>query len=138
MIFVKIAATYYAAIATVFSDINSLVIYVLAIGTILGIVIRIFFTKAPKIVIGLPYIIIGWAILLDPYIMLEVMNRIPTGSVIALLAGISYTVGAFVYIAKYPRGWLPYVGYHELFHIFTIIGLSCLLYVSLVMAFPII
>ena len=126
MIFVKIAATYYAVICTILFDVSSLVIYVLIVGTTVGILTRIFFTKAPKIVIGLPYILMGWAILLDPYVMIKIIEEFPTGSLMIFIAGMSYTVGACVYIARYPKGWLPYVGYHELFHMFTVIGAGLL------------
>lgn len=146
MIFIKIAATYYAAIATIMPDINPLVKYTLALGSLFGIIIRIFFTKAPKYVIGLPYLLMGWSILLDPKIMFLAAKRIQTGAIIAALAGLSYTVGAYIYITKCPRIWPKsfeswfcfdkkvskqgdkssnlsrYMGYHELFHIFTIIG----------------
>lgn len=136
MIFTKIAATYYAAITTIMPDINPLVKYTLGFGTIFGIIVRIFFTKAPKFIIGVPYLIMGWSILLDPKILFSVANRTPTAAIIAATAGLSYTIGAYIYLTKCPRIWpkslelwldpkrkLPkYMGYHELFHIFTIIG----------------
>lgn len=136
MIFVKIAATYCAAIVTIMPDINLLVKYTLCIGSILGIIMRVFFTDAPTLLIGLPYLLVGWSIILDPTTLLTVPKRIPIGSIFAVLAGISYTIGAIIYITKYPRVWpkslesrldpkhiLPkYMGYHELFHIFAIIG----------------
>lgn len=122
IIFVKIAATYYAIIATVLPDINKLVIDVLNIGTALGILTRLLFTDAPQIVIGISYLLVGWAIMLDPYILVVMMNRIPTGTIIAIAGGLSYTIGALIYTFKYPRLCPKIMGYHELFHIFTIIG----------------
>lgn len=136
MIFVKIAATYYATISTIMPEINPLVKYTLGFGTIFGIVLRIFFIKANKFVLGIPYLLMGWSVILDPKAILLVAERIQYGGVIAVLAGLSYTIGAFIYITQCPRIWpksiellldpdrkLPkYMGYHELFHIFTIIG----------------
>jgi hemolysin III len=122
MIFLNIAATYYAAIATVFHDISVYVKYTIVIGTILGIVIRIFYTDAPKKVIAIPYIILGWTIILDPYTIMHTMSIIPMGCFLAILAGLLYTIGACMYIMKWPRLCPTYMGYHEMFHILTIIG----------------
>lgn len=122
VIFIMISSTYYAAISTIMHDINPLVIYILSIGTIMGIVTRIFFTDAPKIFISLPYFLVGWCIILDPYIIFKIVERVPDGALIAFLGGLSYTLGAVVYTLEYPKLWPKYMGYHELFHILTIIG----------------
>lgn len=122
MIFVKIAATYYVAICTIMHDINPIVIYIIIMGTILGILIRLLFTQAPNIIIALPYLLVAWSALLDPYILLEFLDRIPIGFMLAIIGGLSYTIGAYIYMIKYPNPWPKYMGYHEIFHIFTIIG----------------
>jgi hemolysin III len=122
MIFMLIVGTYGAGISTIMHDINELVIYVLFTGIILGIISRLFFTDAPAMIIGIPYLIVGWAILLDPYTLMLSIDRIPSGFIIGLSAGLSYTLGACIYITKSPQLWPKYMGYHELFHVFTIIG----------------
>jgi hemolysin III len=99
-----------------------MVLYTLNIGTILGIFTRLVFTDAPQIVIGISYLLVGWAILLDPYILVILSDRIPTGTIMAIIGGLSYTLGGLIYTFKYPRLWPRIMGYHELFHIFTIIG----------------
>jgi hemolysin III len=121
-IFILIASTYYAAISTIIYDINPLVIYTLIAGTIIGILIRLFYTDAPKIFISLPYFLIGWSILLDPYTIYKIIERIPDGYPFALAGGLAYSLGALVYTFEYPRLYPKIMGYHELFHIFTIIG----------------
>lgn len=122
MIFVKIAFTYYAAIVTVLTEINPLIIQCIFFGTCLGIIIRLFFTKAPKPIIALPYILIGWSILFDPYILYSLYEKIPIGFQLALMAGFCYTTGAIFYIMKYPTPCPRYIGSHELFHLFTVAG----------------
>lgn len=122
MIFIMISSTYYAGISTIMYDINPIIIYIVLIGTIIGIITRIFFTNAPKIFISLPYFLIGWSIILDPYIIFKMVDRVPEGSLIALLGGLSYSLGAVIYTFEYPKLYPKYIGYHELFHIFTIIG----------------
>lgn len=125
VIFFKIIATYYVAISTVITDINPIVLQVVKIGTILGIISRIFFTDAPTWFIALPYFIVGWAILLDPSAILSLITRLPMGSLICLLGGIMYSFGGYIYIRKSPNILPKYIEYHELFHLFSILG-TCL------------
>lgn len=122
MIFLAIAATYYAAIVTVLNDISRFVIYFLSMGIILGIITRVWFTDAPQIIIALPYIMMGWALMLDTSVPSKLLDRLPVGSMIALFGGISYTIGALIYAMKYPNPYPMYIGFHELFHICSTIG----------------
>lgn len=126
MIFIKIGATYYASIITVIPDINPLVFKVLTIGILLGLLIRIFFTKAPKMIIALPYILVAWSGVLDLNLLIKLKERTPEGFPLVLIAGICYTIGAIFYMLKYPRPCPKWIGSHELFHIFTILGASLL------------
>lgn len=124
IIFFKILATYYVAISTVMMDMNPLVLQVVIIGTLFGIINRLMFTDAPSWVIALPYFINGWAILLDPKAILSLIQRLPLGSLLCLLSGIMYSIGGYIYIKKSPTLSPKYFGYHELFHIFSILGTS--------------
>ena len=60
----------------------------------------------------------GWALIFD----LPAFSKVPLGC-LGLIAcgGISYTIGAIVYIVKKPN-WFKTFGFHELFHIFVMIG----------------
>lgn len=122
MIFVKIAATYYVAIETVLHGINPLVTWVLTIGTCIGIFFRIFFTNLPNYLIGLPYLLCGWSIALDPYIVINVLYEIPLGTSIFIMGGVFYTIGGIIYMRQHPNPWPGYMEYHELFHFFSILG----------------
>ena len=53
---------------------------------------------------------------------LPAFSKVPLGC-LGLIAcgGISYTIGAIVYIVKKPN-WFKTFGFHELFHIFVMIG----------------
>ena len=122
MIYIMIASTYNAAISTIMYDISNLVVCFICAGTIFGIGSRLFYTDAPKILISGPYFIIGWSILLDPYIIFKVVERVPEGAFFALLGGLSYSLGAIIYTTESPKLWPRYMSFHELFHICTIIG----------------
>lgn len=122
MIFSKLAASYYVAICTVMFDADPIVTQVLTIGITLGILLRIVWTQAPNVIIGLPYVIVGWAPILDLEGLSRVGYRVGNGSYLAIIAGLAYTIGAMMYITRRPRPCDKYMGYHELFHVCTIIG----------------
>ena len=62
----------------------------------------------------------GW--LAFPY-MSEMNESMGSTNVNLLVAGgIVYTLGAVIYSLKWPKLSPKWFGYHELFHIFTIIG----------------
>jgi hemolysin III len=87
---------------------------------VLGIVQSIFWIKAPKWLTAILYVAMGW--LCFPY-MPEFKSALGSISVALLLGGgIVYTVGAVFYALKRPKLFPTVFGYHELFHVFTIIG----------------
>lgn len=51
--------------------------------------------------------------------------------ILIALGGISYTIGAIIYIVKKPNISMHF-GFHELFHIFVMLG-SFLYYIAIIM-----
>ena len=47
------------------------------------------------------------------------------GFALVLAGGLAYTAGAVVYALKRPDPWPTVFGYHEVFHLFTIVGAGC-------------
>ena len=89
-------------------------------AALLGVLQSIFWVKAPKLATAIFYVIMGWLAL--PYIQ-EFKNTLGSASLAFILAGgIVYTVGALFYAFKRPNLVPGIFGYHELFHLFTIIG----------------
>lgn len=86
----------------------------------LGLVQSIFWVKAPKWVTAILYVIMGWLAL--PYLgeLKETLGSARIGLIVA--GGVVYTVGAIFYAIKKPNFKPGVFGYHELFHLFTIIG----------------
>lgn len=86
----------------------------------LGLLQSIFWVKAPKWVTAVLYVIMGWLAL--PYLG-ELKNSLGSTRILFIIAGgIVYTVGAVFYAMKKPNFKPGVFGYHELFHLFTIIG----------------
>lgn len=85
---------------------------------ILGIIIKLFWLNAPRFISTIFYLALGWSILLDLSVF-DSMNTICFNYI--LFGGISYSIGAIIYIIKKPNISNTF-GFHELFHIFVMLG----------------
>jgi hemolysin III len=93
------------------------IVWILAL---VGIVVKIFFINAPRGLTAGVYILMGW---LSIFGIREMVAVLPVSAIAWLLAGgLIYTLGAVVYITK----WLDFIpgvfGFHEVWHIFVILG----------------
>jgi len=86
----------------------------------LGILRSIFWVHAPKIISALFYLFMGWLPL--PYINDFKGSLGDERFSLILIGGVIYTLGAVIYATKRPRLKPEFFGYHELFHLFTIIA----------------
>lgn len=122
MIFVLIAGTYTPVILAFFTGTKALVFLLVMWGvTLLGSMMKLVFMKAPRWLYTLLYLIMGWAAVGEiPYFF-----GLSPGFVFWLVAGgVSYSIGAVMYALKKPNP-SPEFGFHELFHVFIIIGTAC-------------
>lgn len=56
----------------------------------------------------------------------DICNRLPAGGLVWLFGGVfAYAVGALVYALKWPDPLPELVGFHELWHIFVLMGCFC-------------
>ncbi|UTY38808.1 hemolysin III family protein [Allocoprobacillus halotolerans] len=85
---------------------------------ILGIVLKICWLNAPRAIATAIYLILGWSIVFD-FQSFQCITM-PCFMLIAC-GGIAYSIGAFIYIFKKPNFTKDF-GFHELFHIFVIMG----------------
>lgn len=85
-----------------------------------GILVKIFIIKAPRWLTAGVYVLMGWLCLAAIGEMLAVL----TPFVLAWLAagGVIYTLGALVYITKTMNFWPGKFGFHEVWHIFVLLG----------------
>lgn len=120
-IFLLIAGTYTPFCAVMFSGFWKwgllAIIWSLAV---IGIVVKMFIMNAPRWLSAGVYIMMGWLCIAAVGEMLRVL---PVGALIWLIAGgVTYTLGAVVYITK-TMNFLPgKFGFHEVWHIFVILG----------------
>ena len=85
-----------------------------------GIAVKVFVIRAPRWLNAAIYLAMGWLCLAGAKVMLATM---PTGALAwLLLGGILFSVGAIVYVAKRPDFYPGVFGFHEIWHIFVILG----------------
>jgi hemolysin III len=101
---------------------------------IIGVTVKIFVINAPRWVNAGVYLIMGWLALAAITEMLHVMS---VGALLWLLAGgIAFTLGAIIYITKI-MDFVPGVfGFHEVWHIFVLLGCAAHFVLILVYATP--
>ncbi len=87
---------------------------------IFGLFFKIFFLRAPRILYTLMYIMMGWVAIIPIRRLVRVM---PADMLVLVFAGgIAYTAGAVFYALKKPVIIPERFGYHEIFHLFILLG----------------
>lgn len=90
---------------------------------LIGILMKIFWFNAPRWLYTLFYVVMGWISVL---IISPLTKVIPASGIAWLVAGgVLYTIGAVIYGLKKPNFHSKYFGFHELFHIFVLLGSLC-------------
>lgn len=118
MIFVLIAGTYTPLCLKYMTyEKCRLFLAVLWAVALLGIVMKLAWMNAPRLLSTVIYLIMGWAVLFD----IKSFMAIPSERLIFIfIGGLSYTIGAVIYWLKKPNP--PNFGFHAIFHVFVIIG----------------
>ncbi len=120
-IFLLIAGTYTPFCVIAFSGFWhwDLLAIIWAIAAI-GIVVKIFYPNTPRWLHVLIYVIMGWlCVMAAP----QMPSILPTGAIFWLFAGgVIYTLGALVYATKSLDFWPGKFGFHEVWHIFVLLG----------------
>lgn len=124
MIYVLIAGSYTpVCLITLKGKIGYSIFAMIWALTILGILIKNFWFNAPRWLSTAFYIVMGWLVVVAIYPMSKVMPA--AGIMWLILGGVSYTVGGLIYAYKYPKINNKYFGFHEIFHIFVLMGSFC-------------
>ncbi len=89
---------------------------------LLGIVFKIAWIGAPRWISVSLYLLLGWMAMLA---IRPLMASLPPAAVAWLVVGgVAYSVGAVVYGTKWPDPAPKVFGYHELWHLFVLLGAS--------------
>ncbi len=91
-------------------------------GAILGILFRIFWIDAPRWLYVALYLVLGWAAVMY---MIDLFQANAAMMILVIVGGVLYTVGAVVYALKRPNPWPGHFGFHEIFHVCTVLAFLC-------------
>jgi hemolysin III len=96
-------------------------------GALVGILLKLFWVRAPKWLSAVIALALGWvgAAAFSQLLKLEL-----PAVLLVIAGGLLYTAGAIVYVRRRPDPAPRFFGYHELFHVLTLAATACL-YVSI-------
>jgi hemolysin III len=95
---------------------------ILWLGALGGIVVRQWFLDGPAWAYAVPYLALGWCALLVAPPLFHALGA--WGSAWLVLGGLSYTAGALCLGLRRPNPLPRHFGYHELFHLATLLGVG--------------
>lgn len=123
-IFLIIAGTY-TPLAILLLDTRTATVLLVVVwsGALLGLAARMLWLGAPRWVYTPVYIALGW-------VAVGFMKQFwdaggPAVVWLVALGGVAYTGGAIVYALKRPNPSPRWFGFHEIFHVGTVIGFWC-------------
>jgi len=91
-------------------------------GALLGILFRVFWIDAPRWLYVALYLVLGWAAVMY---LGDLLAANAAMMVLVVVGGLLYTAGAIVYGMKKPNPWPGHFGFHEIFHVCTVLAFLC-------------
>lgn len=120
-IYLLIAGTYTPiALLAMHGDSRIAILTLAWSGAFAGVIFRVFWVNAPRILYTLLYIALGWAALF--FIPQMVHGAGLAAFSLIILGGLFYSVGGVMYALKKPNPSLKWFGFHEMFHTCTILA----------------
>jgi hemolysin III len=124
-IFVFIAASYTPlALLTLTGTFANAILITVWVGALAGVVFSVAWITAPRALVAITYIGLGWVAVATFPEVLERAGWIPTALI--LLGGLLYSAGAAVYAARRPDPRPAVFGFHEIFH--TLVAAAALVH----------
>jgi hemolysin III len=91
-------------------------------GALVAILLRLFWTRAPKVLWAAIALGLGWV---GAAALPQLLKLQAPAILLVVAGGLLYTAGALVYARRRPDP-VPHVfGYHELFHVLTVAAVGC-------------
>jgi hemolysin III len=88
-----------------------------------GILYKVFWIGARRWLYTAMYVLMGW---MGLALIGQLQGRLPAGALSWLIAGgVVYTVGAVLYVLKWPRLWPQVFGFHDSWHLFVVAAAGC-------------
>jgi hemolysin III len=123
MIFLLIAGTYTpVGLLVLHGTLATVVLAVVWGGAVAGLVLELAWTSAPRWLGGTVYLALGWvAVVATPQLFARL--GVP-GGLLIVAGGLAYTAGAAIYALRRPDPAPAVFGYHEVFHLLVIAGVT--------------
>lgn len=123
-IFLLIAGTYTPIAVGVLEGTSRVVLLSIVWGgAAIGIAMNLLWPSAPRLLSTLIYVILGWTAV---WYLPALWQRGGIALVVMVICGgILYTIGAIAYAFKKPNPWPEWFGFHEIFHLFTVLAWTC-------------
>jgi hemolysin III len=124
MIFVFIAGTYTPfAVLTLPRTSSQVILVVVWCGALLGVALKSVWPHAPRALAVALYLALGWVAV---FLLPELLHSFGVATLVLLCAGgLIYTLGALTYGFKRPDPFPRTLGFHEVFHLCTLVAASC-------------
>jgi len=123
-IYVFIAASYTPMALMMLEGRSRLALLVMIWSAALaGLVFRLFWLHAPRRLYTALYLVMAWAA--AGWMGAFYASGGLTVLLLILGGGLCYTGGAVVYALKRPDPWPTWFGFHEIFHVGTVLGFAC-------------
>jgi hemolysin III len=100
-------------------------------GALIGILLRVFWINTPRWLYVALYLLLGWAAVMY---LADLFVANSTMMVLVIVGGLLYTGGAVVYALKKPNPWPGHFGFHEIFHVCTVLAFLCHWFACLLIA----
>ena len=94
---------------------------------VIGIVLTAVWIKAPRWLTTTIYIAMGWLVVIMTYPLIKTFSELNALHSLwwLLIGGIFYTIGGIIYGIKKVPFTTKHFGFHEIFHIFVMLGSFC-------------
>lgn len=123
-IFLIIAGSYTPMAVYLLSENRARILLIIVwAGALLGLAARIIWLGAPRWVYVPIYLALGWVAVGYMPVFWKAETG-PTAVILIAIGGLAYTLGAIVYALKRPNPSPRWFGFHEIFHVLTVIGFS--------------
>jgi hemolysin III len=120
-IFAAIAGTYTpVAVLALDGWARAAVLGIVWVGTVVGVTLQWTPLRLPRWLFTAIYAVVGWAALAAMPQLHAALGWLGLG--LLLGGGVAYTLGAVVYATKRPDPWPRVFGFHEVFHLGTVVG----------------
>ena len=121
MIFVLIAGSYTPFCLIALQGVTGWVLFgIIIAAAVAGVCFKLIWFKCPRWISTVIYVAMGW---ISIFLIVPLHRALSLEGVTLLIGGgIFYTIGALIYATKPAFLKSKYLGYHEIFHVFIMLG----------------